>query len=75
MSRIVHTGAAYLLYFGSMDGLNIQSIAIFSYVDPVSALLFSALFLREPLSTAGVIGAVMIIGSALISEVRTGKRR
>ena len=67
---IVHTGLAYLLYFGSMDGLRLQSIAIVSYIDPVSALLFSAIFLKEPLSVLGIIGAVMIIGSAVISETQ-----
>lgn len=65
---IVHTGVAYVLYFGSMDGLRVQSVAILSYIDPVSALLFSALLLREPLSPAGILGAVMIIGSAVLSE-------
>ena len=67
---IVHTGIAYVLYFGSMDGLRVQSVALLSYIDPVSALLFSALLLREPLSLPGIIGAVMIIGSAIVSELR-----
>lgn len=71
VAGIVHTGIAYLLYFGCMDGLRAQSIAIFSYVDPVAALLFSALFLREPLSGMGILGAVMIIGSAVLSEVQS----
>ena len=62
------TGLAYVLYFGSMDGLKAQSVAIFSYADPVFALLLSALFLREPLTVSGLLGAVMIIGSALLSE-------
>jgi len=57
-----------VLYFGSIDGLRVQSVALLSYIDPVSALLFSALLLREPLSAAGIIGAVMIIGSAVVSE-------
>ena len=70
---LVHTGIAYVLYFGSMDGLKVQSVAIFSYIDPVSALLFSAIFLKEPLSALGIIGAVMIIGSAVISEMQTDK--
>ena len=65
---LVHTGLAYVLYFGSMDGLKAQSVAIFSYADPVFALLLSALFLREPLTVSGLLGAVMIIGSALLSE-------
>ena len=67
---IIHTGIAYVLYFGSMDGLQAQSIAIFSYIDPVSALLFSAILLRENLSAAGIAGAVLIIGSAAFSELR-----
>lgn len=67
---VVHTGLAYTLYFGSMDGLKLQTIAVLSYIDPVSALLFSALLLKEPLSVLNLIGAVLIIGSAVISEIR-----
>lgn len=67
---VVHTGVAYALYFGGMEGLSVQTIAVFSYIDPVSALLFSALLLREPLSLLNIIGAVMIIGSAMVSEVK-----
>ncbi len=66
---IVHTGIAYVLYFGSMDGLRVQSVAILSYIDPVSALLFSAILLQEPLSLLNIVGAVMIIGSAVVSEL------
>ena len=71
---IVHTGIAYVLYFGSMDGLRIQSVAILSYIDPVAALLFSAFLLREPLSLLNIIGAVMIIGSAIVSELQKKSR-
>ena len=67
---IVHTGIAYLLYFGSMDRLRVQTVAILSYIDPVSALLFSAFLLREPLSPLNILGAFMIIGSAMVSEIR-----
>ena len=66
---IVHTGIAYVLYFGSIDGLRAQTVALLSYIDPVSALLFAALFLGEPLSFWGIIGAVMIIGSAIAGEI------
>ena len=66
---VVHTGVAYALYFGSIDGLKAQTVALLSYIDPVSALLFAALFLGEPLSFWGIIGAVMIIGSAIAGEM------
>ena len=67
---IVHTGAAYVLYFGSMDGLKVQTVAILSYIDPVAALLFSALLLGERLSALSLLGAVLIIGSAVLCEFR-----
>lgn len=66
---LVHTGIAYVLYFGSMDGLKAQSVAIISYLDPVVALLLSAVLLHENLSLFGLIGAVMILGAALFSEI------
>ncbi len=65
---VVHTGLAYALYFGSMEGLAVQSIAVLSYIDPVSALLFSALLLKEPVTWVHIVGACLIIGSAMITE-------
>ena len=67
---IVHTGISYVMYFSSLDRLRVQTVAILSYIDPVSALLFSAFLLREPLSPLNILGAVMIIGSAMVSEIR-----
>ena len=67
---IVHTGIAYALYFGSMKELSSQSIAVLSYIDPVSALILSAVILHEGLSMYGITGAVLIIGAALFSEVK-----
>lgn len=71
---IVHTGIAYVLYFGSMRDLKAQSIAVLSYIDPVFALFLSALVLQEKLSIFGIIGAVLVIGSALVSEL-TGEKK
>lgn len=66
---LVHTGIAYALYFGSMDGLKTQTIALLSYLDPVTALLLSVFVLREPISVLGIVGAVMIIAAAVFSEI------
>ena len=67
---IVHTGIAYWLYFGSMKQLPSQSVAIISYLDPVIAILLSALLLGEPLGWQGIVGAVLILGSAVCSELQ-----
>ena len=69
MVGIVHTGIAYALYFGSMDGLKAQTIALFSYIDPVVAILLSAALLHEDIGLWGALGAVMILGSTLVSEI------
>ncbi len=69
---IIHTGIAYAFYFGSMNRLKVQSIAVLSYIDPVSALLFSFIILHESMTGWGMIGAVLIIGSALWSEIGPG---
>lgn len=65
---VVHTGIAYLLYFGSMKNLKAHTVAILSYIDPVLAILLSALLLREPMSIGSAVGAVLILGGAYISE-------
>lgn len=67
---VLHTGVAYALYFGSMEGLQAQTIAIFSYIDPVTALLLSALVLSERMSTPAILGAVLILASAVVSELK-----
>lgn len=71
---IVHTGFTYALYFASMKDLPAQTVAIFSYLDPVVAILLSALFLKEPLGVFGIVGAVLVLGAAFVSELPDRKR-
>ena len=68
IAGIIHTGIAYALYFGSIRALPAQTAALYSYIDPILAIMLSALFLREPLSFPGILGAVMILGAAIVSE-------
>ncbi len=67
---VVHSGAAYALYFAGLKGLGAQSAAILSYIDPVFALVLSQVILGERLSGFGILGAVLIIGSAAAGEIR-----
>ena len=72
---VVHTGWAYSLYFGSMGALPAQTVALCSYLDPVTAVLLSALVLREPLGLPGAVGAALVLGAALVSELPERKRQ
>ena len=66
---IFHTGITYALYFGSFDKLPAQTVALFSYIDPITAILLSAVLLHEQMSFSVMIGTVLIIASTLASEL------
>lgn len=71
---IVHTGFAYMLYFSSLQKLNAQTIGVFSYIDPISAVIMAAMILGESMSLLQMIGGILILGSALLSELPDKKR-
>lgn len=70
---IVHTGIAYLIYFSVIQKLESQTIAIYSYVDPISAILMSSIILSEKMSLIQIIGGVLILGSTFVSEIYGSK--
>ena len=65
---IVHTGIAYWMYFGSIKKLSAKTISVLCYLDPVIAVLLSAILLKEPMTPINILGSVLILGSALYSE-------
>ena len=71
---VVHTGVAYALFFGSFTKLPAQTISIYSYVDPLMSVLLSWLALQEPLGWTGFVGALLILGSTLASELFASKK-
>lgn len=66
---IVHTGICYTLYFGGLRECSAQSASMLSYIDPIVAIICSALLLKEPMGVYGVIGAVLVLGATFISEL------
>lgn len=67
---VVHTGFAYLLYFGAMKKLESQTVAILSYIDPASAIILSSVVFRQLPSIYEFIGVVFIMTAAILSEIR-----
>lgn len=72
---VVHTGVAYALYFGSMHALRAQTVALLSYVDPVVAIVLSALLLGERMTPLNMLGALLVLGAAIVSELPEGTRK
>lgn len=65
---IINTGLAYFLYFISMKGLSAQTISVLSYIDPIFAIILSAVVLGEGMSGTQMIGGILILGGTFISE-------
>lgn len=65
---IVHTGFAYFLYFTSLQELKGQTIAVLSYIDPISAVIIASMFLGESMTYIQILGGVFILGSTFLSE-------
>ena len=72
---VLHTGLAYALYFGSMSRLSAQTVALLGYIDPVVAVLLSAVVLGQGLDAMGILGAVLILGATVVSELPIRGRR
>lgn len=66
---IVNTGIGCYFYFSSIGDLPVQTVAICGYLEPLSAVIFSAIFLNEILDTVQIAGAVLILGGAAFGEL------
>lgn len=64
----VHTGFAYFIYFSSLDKLDTQYVALFSYLDPITAVFLSFLVFGENMNFYMIVGALLILGSSFLFE-------
>ena len=71
----LHTGIALSMFFSALRNLPAQTTALLSYLDPASALFFSAVFLHEALGLPQLAGAVLILGGAAFGELYRSKSR
>ncbi|MCR4656986.1 MAG: DMT family transporter, partial [Lachnospiraceae bacterium] len=63
---LLNTGAGCCLYFSSIRHLPVQSISVLGYLEPLSALILSVALLHEHFSLLQGIGAVLILGGAVL---------
>ena len=66
---VVHTGVAYLLYFGAMKKLESSTVAILSYIDPASAIILSSLVFMTLPKPYEIVGVMFIMTGAIWSEI------
>lgn len=66
---LLNTGFGCYLYFSAMGGLPVTRVAVLGYLEPLSAVVFSALLLGEAMTPANILGAALILGGAMYSEL------
>ncbi len=72
---VVHTGFAYLIYFGAMKKLKSQTVAILSYIDPASAIILSSLVFMQLPTLYELVGVILIMTAAIASEIRKKEKQ
>ncbi len=68
---LVNTGLGCYLYFSRLDKIPVQSVSILGYLEPLSAVFMSVIFLNESLVLLQIIGALLILTGAIYSEWNT----
>ena len=58
-----------------MNVLSVQTVAVCGYLEPLSAVIFAAVFLHEQMEPVQIIGAVLIIGGAIYCELSSSKTK
>ena len=71
---ILNTGIGCYLYFSPLSELPVQTVAVCGYLEPLSAVVFAAIFLGETMTAIQIIGAICIIGGAMFAEVFGSKQ-
>ena len=70
----IQTALSAGLYLSGLREVKAQQVGVFTYLDPVSATVFAAIFLHELPSITTLIGGALIIASGLILVLVTRER-
>jgi len=65
MLGLLNTGVGCYLYFSGISEIPAQTVAVCDYLEPLTAVILSALILHESLSGWQLAGAVLIAGGTL----------
>lgn len=70
---LLGTGLGCYWYFSSLGGLKAQTVAAFGYLELLSAVVFSAIFLGERMDLLQWLGGGLIVGGAVLGEWKKKK--
>ncbi len=63
---VVHTTVATLVFFSGLRYVRADHAAVFMYAEPVTAVVFAAIFLSEPLGWATAVGGAAVVAAGIL---------
>ena len=69
---LLNTGVGCYCYFSTIGALPAHTVAICGYLEPISAVVFSMVILREVISPVQLVGILLILGGAVFGERASG---
>ena len=69
---LLNTGVGCFCYFSTIGALPAHTVAICGYLEPISAVVFSLVILREVISPVQLVGILLILGGAVFGERASG---
>ncbi|PIE84190.1 MAG: EamA family transporter [Bacteroidia bacterium] len=70
---VVNTGLATSMMFAALQKIPMQTVGILAYLEPMSAIVFSALLLGEQLGPLQLGGVALILGGTAFAELYPGR--
>ena len=64
-------GFTYALFFSALPKLEAAAIALYTYIDPIVAVLLSTFLLHERFAPGMFLGAVLILLPTAVQEIRS----
>lgn len=71
---LLNTGLGCYFYFSSIGKLKVQTVAICGYLEPLSAVVFSLIVLKETMTAVEILGVILIVGGAMTTELLDRKK-
>jgi len=72
---VVLTGFGLMIYWSLVATLPVATVAILSYMEPASAVVWAALFLAEPGDALSWIGVALVVGAGVVAGTRQIRAR
>ena len=72
---VFHTGLTSHFFFTSVQKLPGQTAAIYTYIDPILALLLSVVVVRQVITPWQILGSILVLGAAVVSEVMSSREK